>query len=340
MRRLGFSAALLATITAPGAIAEQPTPIDIVNARFLQQPNGRDFVENYPEVAAAQTVEGRARIECFVELDTTTTCRVMEETPAGWGFGVAALEIARSFRVAPATVNGVPTRGGRIRRTIRFVLPENRGRRAAAGSDAMSLEMPELDLPAWDEAPNFYAVLDAYPAEARRDRTEGRAILSCTTRADRRLNCRNQAEMPAGRGFGPAALRLAPQFRIAEGQDEFIARYRQEPFVLPIFFGTDLEEMPTDRYNAGEPLRMPVVTIPEEYYPTAARDAGIEGRVVAMCTLRAQPSPSCVVLEESPSGHGFGPVVAATLSASPFSSAEPGVLVGDQIRFEILFELP
>ncbi len=100
-----------------------PTPSTITNAVFLEQPDARDFARYYPERAQEREVEGRATVECIVGADGRLSCTVTSEDPPGYGFGEATLRVARHFRVAPATRDGVATSGGRIRRTIRWVLP-------------------------------------------------------------------------------------------------------------------------------------------------------------------------------------------------------------------------
>jgi TonB family protein len=340
MQRLWFLAAFLATAAFADTRVEEPEPVDIQNARFLQQPSGRDFVENYPPDAAAQSVQGSATIECFVELDTTTQCQVTAEAPMGWGFGAAALEISRTFRVAPATVNGVPTRGGRIRRTIRFVLPDEVDQSDWTPWDrAFHALNPPPDLPHWDDAPNFYAVLDAYPAAERRARVRGRAVLACTVRQDHRLNCENHSERPAGRGFGAAAMALSPQFRVAESYSDFADRHRVEPFLLPIFFGDESAMVPTDVFFTGlEPMRMPPLTLgPRDLYSAAAPPTS-RGTVIALCTVQDPPSAACVIEQETPLGQGLGDFVLGALSTAPVD--EYPAVPGDQMRFEFNFELP
>lgn len=85
---------------------------------------------------------------------------------------------------------------------------------------------------------------------------------------------------------------------------------------------------------------MPQMPVPIEAYPPAARAAGIEGRVIALCTLQQHPPANCVVTEETPSGHGFAELVLAVLAAMPMSAQEDAMIVGDQIRYEFAFELP
>ncbi len=101
-----------------------PTPSVITNAVFLEQPDARDYSRYYPERAQEREVEGRATLDCIVGSDGRLNCTITNEDPPGYGFAEATLRVSRHFRVAPATRDGVPTSGGRFRRTIRWVLPD------------------------------------------------------------------------------------------------------------------------------------------------------------------------------------------------------------------------
>ena len=102
--------------TAPPAAAV------LINVVWLEQPDARDFARLYPDRAEQETVSGRATMECIVAIDGRLNCRITSEDPLGYGFGDATLNISREFRLAPETSDGQPTAGGRIRRTIRWVI--------------------------------------------------------------------------------------------------------------------------------------------------------------------------------------------------------------------------
>lgn len=75
----------------------------------------------YPARAYRENVSGEALIECLVASDgALTECRVVRETPMGYGFGEASIAVARNFTVAPLTRDGRPTDGMRVRRNIRW----------------------------------------------------------------------------------------------------------------------------------------------------------------------------------------------------------------------------
>ncbi len=97
-----------------------PTPSVITNPTWLERPNARDFARYYPERALERGQEGRVNLACIVAADGRIACTVTSEDPQGWGFGAAALQISRSFRMAPATRDGAATSGGRVNVPIRF----------------------------------------------------------------------------------------------------------------------------------------------------------------------------------------------------------------------------
>jgi protein TonB len=108
----------------PTVVTPPPPPVPevITNPQWVRRPSGRDFAREYPERALEREREGRVVLACVVAADGTINCNVASEEPEGWGFGQAALRISRSFQMAPMTVDGRPTGGGRVSVPIRFQL--------------------------------------------------------------------------------------------------------------------------------------------------------------------------------------------------------------------------
>ncbi|AZS19474.1 TonB family protein [Caulobacter sp. FWC26] len=74
--------------------------------------------------------------------------------------------------------------------------------------------------PDWLEIPSGDDMAAFYPARAARREISGKVTMVCTVKADGRLSdCRIAAEAPKGEGFGQAALRLAPKFRMIPPDD-------------------------------------------------------------------------------------------------------------------------
>lgn len=108
-----------------GMSASAPIPADlpqssIENWEWIMRPEARDFARYYPTRAMEVSRPGHVILICTVAADGTVTCSAGYENPTGWGFGEAALRIARHFRIAPQTTDGTPTAGATIRVPIRF----------------------------------------------------------------------------------------------------------------------------------------------------------------------------------------------------------------------------
>lgn len=88
----------------------------VTNPDWLERPSGQDLARYYPSAAAVLGVQGRAVIECRVDVEGRLhDCVVTEETPEGMGFGAATVNIARHFRMTPQLRDGEPVDGARIR---------------------------------------------------------------------------------------------------------------------------------------------------------------------------------------------------------------------------------
>jgi periplasmic protein TonB len=84
-------------------------PVEITAPDWLQRP--RDLARYYPRRAIERNIQGEALLDCLVSTAGTLQCSVISESPEGWGFGAAALRIARDHRMAPAMSQGTAVEG-------------------------------------------------------------------------------------------------------------------------------------------------------------------------------------------------------------------------------------
>lgn len=103
---------------------ETPATREIIDPDWRRVENPGNPLRFYPERAQRLAVEGAATISCVVDASgRLQDCRVLDETPAGYGFGEAALRMKVLFRMKPLTRGGQPVDGGVVRVPIRFRLP-------------------------------------------------------------------------------------------------------------------------------------------------------------------------------------------------------------------------
>lgn len=91
---------------------------------WSQRPSARRIADLYPARALRSQVGGRVQLDCVVQATLTVACSVASETPAGIGFGAAALNAAGSYRAQPRLSNGASSVGARTRISFTFQPPE------------------------------------------------------------------------------------------------------------------------------------------------------------------------------------------------------------------------
>lgn len=93
----------------------------LTNPDWISRPNADQVERAYPEEALRQGITGTATLNCQVtSAGGVIGCTVNTETPAGRGFGRAALSLTRYFRIRPGTDNGQPIEGASVLIPIRF----------------------------------------------------------------------------------------------------------------------------------------------------------------------------------------------------------------------------
>ena len=133
-----FAAALLAargaiaspmgddSAAAPGsASANLPIEGVITKPDWDRRPTDDDMASDYPYLGQVLSLGGDAAISCVVtSLGELSNCTLARETPAGLGFGEAALKMSSLFHdEARRRSTAAPVGGARVTVPIRFVAP-------------------------------------------------------------------------------------------------------------------------------------------------------------------------------------------------------------------------
>ena len=157
-----------------------------------------------PEAAAKGLSTGRGVAECRVEADGALhACRGVSAQPDGAGFAEAAAKAAGSLRMSVWTRDGGPVDGATVRVPITLTV-----------NDAPSDAAP--DRVVWAQTPSGADMLRVFPRPALMRSVSGQAEMRCRVLSGGAIgHCDVLAESPAGWGFGSAAQRLAPKYRLS-----------------------------------------------------------------------------------------------------------------------------
>ena len=110
-----------ASVTQPPATTRAPPPGAV---QWAQRPSARRISELYPDRALREGTGGRVQLDCTVQASMAVVCAVASESPAGQGFGRAALSASSSYRASPTLSNGQGSVGARTRIAVAFQAPQ------------------------------------------------------------------------------------------------------------------------------------------------------------------------------------------------------------------------
>lgn len=169
------------------------------NPDWLSKPTGERLAALFPVKAVRDGKPGSATISCRVTVEGyLDRCKVVAETPAGYDFGEAALQLSQQFRMTPKIRGGRPVEG-----TARIPINWAEVPRVSGPTPKERV----LTDPNWRSAPSSAAVKAAYPAKAG-GVPSGQAALRCDL---------------TGRGRRPGAI-SPRRFRLVSGSER-----RQRP---------------------------------------------------------------------------------------------------------------
>jgi len=286
---------------------------------WLRKPTSSDLAAIFPKKALAAGQSGRATITCKVTVEGfLDACKVRGESPEGFDFGLAALQLAPQLRMTPRIRGGKPVAGGEA--SIPIIWP-NVPNQIPSGSSVV------LD-PPWAQAPTQAQINAAWPKGAA-GLASGQAALRCDLDKTGVLRgCGVISESPAGRGFGAAAKSLSKAFRVAA--DPADAKLLRNMTVdLPFRFR---DPATPDGRKLTKPRWIRTLTAEgmAEVYPQAAVKAGVKsGQGVVTCTVTATGElTACQAVREQPAGLDFG---AAAIKAVSLMRMNPWTKEGDTV---------
>jgi TonB family protein len=184
---------------------------------FRSNEDVRYNADYYPEAARAAGTDARVLVACAIRQDRRADCAVDREAPEGAEFGAAALRLVSDV-IARNAAQFTP--GMVLRVPVDFMVRERDERRPLI----------------WAVVPSANDFMRFYPARAMERNVQGRVVLACGLRADRRLDCAVFEERPPGWEFGPAALQIAQRFQLSEGATGTPGREIGDRFKVPITF--------------------------------------------------------------------------------------------------------
>jgi TonB family protein len=112
---------LIARAEAAGVGSGSGSPVKITKPDWLRTPNAQLFADLYPRQAQAYRVSGQTNLNCRVAVSgSLVDCVVIDESPAGFGFGAAALKMSTAFQMRPMSKNGLPVSGAQVNIPITF----------------------------------------------------------------------------------------------------------------------------------------------------------------------------------------------------------------------------
>lgn len=284
-----------------GAAPSSAGPRFDTPAAWLKKPTQAQLWAAFPPNALKSAQAGSAVLECQVTAEgAVVDCTVVSETPAGLGFGVAAVGLTSEFQMRPAMKDGRPV-GSTVRFPINF---------EAAPPKATSIVTTLLSKVVWAQAPTLQEVLAAYPADAQARQLGGRATLDCKfAGAGKLMSCLVIEETPRRSGFGRAAQKLSAAF---VGPSQFEGRSTRNMRVqFPIVFAPQAGEPPP----VSDPRWLRTPSLAEFAQASTPAPAGVEIAVGLDCEVIAGGRlQGCRTTAESPAGRGYGE---AALKLSP-----------------------
>ena len=326
-------------LTVEAARPGKPPPVDAtVNVAQGDDTTDGIWASVWPADAYTERIPGHVVLRCNVDrYGLAEACQVAYESPAGKGFGAAALQLRPTLKVKPAVgpdgpIDAVMNIG------IEFDPPDPQYNFATSaampgqsedanpgldmvGNPAQRRSISMLNNPVWARTVSYDDLMRAYPAKAGGG--EGYAVAHCQVDSHGRLSgCQIIREDPEKRGFGQAALALASQFLVAP--QWAVAPHHADlwvdiPFRFPAPGGAATRTVTSPYWLSGFDPDAALKLYP----PEAAAQGVTTGRGVARCRVTQDGGlTDCAPAPAEPEGLGFSEAavkLASTMRMNPWS---------------------
>jgi TonB family protein len=276
---------------------------------WLNKPTADDFGLVYPRKAASLGISGRGTIKCVVNLQgLLQACSIVSESPPGRGFGAAAIALAPTFLMTPATRNGQPVES-EVRIPVGF-----------GTENGVANILPNeliIGAPAWSQTPSVTEILAQIDKKVGDKFADGKVIFQCRLNkvTGKLSECDLANASPGMSQFRDVANALVPKFQADQKTlTDIRARFDPTETDADVFLPFAFPDMaspgwgkryithvqwahPYDPPPAGQP------TLPE-----AAVKAGLkDGLATVDCQIGSEGALSgCDVISESTPGVGLG----------------------------------
>ena len=174
-----------------------------------EAPSYAEVAAAYPKKARATGVGGRATVSCsFNREGRLAFCNTVNEEPKGQGFGEAAKLLTKRFRAFTATSSGASITSAGLQ--LLFVFDPA----------MLTNANPVIGKAQWAGLPSAEETRAAF-GKVETGHGTVRVTLACLVQQGGGVSdCKVTREEPAGIGVGPAALAMAPRFRLTTWTSE------------------------------------------------------------------------------------------------------------------------
>jgi TonB family protein len=299
---LGLAAALIWT----GHGWAQPSAKTSTNPDWLQKPTVQQMMLVWPRAASFNGGGGKGVIKCVVNVQgLAQACTVESESPAGKGFGAAALKLAPMFLFKPATRDGQPVESS-------VSIPINFQANAA-------FTLPNavvVDAPAWSKAPSAAEIIGQLDKKVGDRFADGKVVFMCdlNKKTGKVAYCIVANSSPGMAQFADVAKSLSGKFeadpKSMAGIRAWLDPNKTEALVLMPFSFPDMTSPGWGKRYITHVQWVSTLddSARQALYPQPALKAGLkEGSAMVDCAIGADGTLSdCAVKSESKAGVGFG----------------------------------